>query len=75
MSEKTCKALKLNKQRCTRPPRKDSKYCWQHILSRFDDARWYNNAKIQAFIGLIGLVVTVIALTFGPTKSNQKKSC
>ncbi len=77
MGEKTCKALKLNKQRCTRPALKDSEYCWQHILSRLDDARWYNSAKIQAYIGLIGLVLAVVFFTynfaFGPTKSNQKK--
>ena len=77
MEEKQCQALKLNKERCTRAIRKGSKYCWQHILSRRDDARWYNNTRCQVWIGVAGILATVlfgiITLAAGPTKTNQKE--
>jgi len=72
--EKQCQALKLNKEQCTRDARKDSEYCWQHRISRFGDAHWYNNAKIQACIlALAGILATIVFGLIGPTRSNQEQ--
>jgi len=66
--QKQCKALKLNKQQCSRHAQKDSKYCWQHRFSRFRDTQWYNNTTLQF---LATIVVTVVCFAFSPTRSNQ----
>jgi len=72
--------LKLNKKQCTRHARKDSKYCWQHRFSRPRDPHWYVNAKIQAYIALAAILLTVVGIVLtirfaraGPTKSNQRE--
>jgi tetratricopeptide (TPR) repeat protein len=77
--KKQCKALKLNKKQCTRSITKNCEYCWQHRFSRLNEARWYNNFKIQAIIATIGTTVTIFAFLFGiyiwktgPTKENQE---
>jgi len=79
MTKKLCKALKLNKKQCARSVQKDSEYCWQHRISRFGNARWYNNTKIQAIIAAVGTTIAIIAFLFavyvwktGPTKENQE---
>ena len=78
MEKKKCKALKKNKLPCSRPAYKDSEYCWWHRSSRLnDDTRWYNNAKIQAYIALTGLAIAVVfgfaSIFSGPSKSNQEE--
>ena len=75
MNKKQCKALKLNKKQCTRNVYKDSKYCWQHRISRLNNAHWYNNTKIQflagIMLGILSILSTVSFGVFGPTKSKQ----
>jgi tetratricopeptide (TPR) repeat protein len=73
---KQCKALKFNKERCARSANQDSQYCWQHEISRLADARWYNNSKIQAYIGLAGLALSLVfgigSCVTGVTKADQQ---
>ena len=66
--QKQCKALKLNKQQCSRYAQKDSKYCWQHRFSRFRGAQLYNNTTLQF---LATIMVTVACFVFSLMRSNQ----
>ena len=72
MGDKQCKALKHNKQRCSRTAQGSSNFCWQHRFSRFGEASWYNDTTIQLVIALAGLVFAIYSVFLGVSGAKQK---
>ncbi|HZR17575.1 MAG TPA: hypothetical protein VFE51_09635 [Verrucomicrobiae bacterium] len=72
VKRKTCRAKTVGGKECKNLAKEGTEYCWLHSLSRTENARWWEDSRIQALIIILAVVGVLATIYYGKTGATKE---